>query len=298
MMTNSVRDIEDQMVYKNPFWRRIWNNVDWRLISSFLLLLIMITSALFSEIIAPHDPVAIDLINKLSPPAWMQDGQPQYILGTDALGRDILSRLIYGARISMTIGVTAVIIGATLGTLLGMLAGYYGRWMDNVIMRIADIQLAFPFILLAIAVVGVVGPSFTNIVIILGLASWMVYARVVRAEVLSLREREYVLAAKVVGATNGRIILRHILPNLFHIVIVIATLEVGRIIIMESALSFLGLGIQPPDPSWGGMLNESQEYINVAWWLTTWPGLAIVMTVLAVNLLGDWLRDVFDPKTI
>jgi peptide/nickel transport system permease protein len=218
-------------------------------------------------------------------------------LGTDALGRDLLSRLIYGSRISITIGVTAMAIGATAGTILGMIAGFYGKAADSIIMRIADIQLAFPFVLLAIAVIGVVGPSFTNLVIILGLASWMTYARVIRGEVLSIREREYIMAARVIGVPNAKIIFRHILPNLVHVVLVIATLEVGRMIIMESALSFLGLGIQPPDPTWGGMLNESQEYIGLAWWLTTWPGLAIVGAVLAINLLGDWLRDALDPRS-
>lgn len=278
--------------------RGFFSRTDWRPIFAIVVLGLLTGSALLANWIVPHNPTKIDLVNKLLPPAWQVKGISRYLLGTDALGRDMLSRLIYGARVSLTVGVVAVGIGASVGTSLGVLAGFYGRRVDAVIMRIADIQLAFPFILLAIALVGVLGPSFTNIVIVLGLTSWMQYARVVRGEVLSIREREYVTSARVIGAPNYRIMLKHILPNLTHVVIVIATLEVGRVIIMESALSFLGLGIQPPDPSWGGMLNESQEYISIAWWLTTLPGLAIVVTVLAINLLGDWLRDVLDPRTL
>jgi peptide/nickel transport system permease protein len=287
----------NEVIAQRTLWRQVLRRIDWRTVFALILLTLMICSALLAEVISPHDPTQIDLKNKLAPPAWLPGGIAHYPLGTDALGRDLLSRLVYGSRISITIGVTAMAIGATAGTILGMIAGFYGKAADSIIMRIADIQLAFPFVLLAIAVIGVVGPSFTNLVIILGLASWMTYARVIRGEVLSIREREYIMAARVIGVSNAKIIFRHILPNLVHVVLVIATLEVGRMIIMESALSFLGLGIQPPDPTWGGMLNESQEYIGLAWWLTTWPGLAIVGAVLAINLLGDWLRDALDPRS-
>lgn len=298
MTETAAEPVTGDLLPQRRFLGQICQHVDWRAVFALSLLTLMIGSAVFAGSISPHDPTQIHLTETLVPPAWLPGGSSAYVLGTDALGRDLLSRLIYGSRVSITIGVTAMVIGATVGTTLGIVAGFYGGPIDSVIMRIADIQLAFPFVLLAIAVIGVVGPSFRNLVIILGVASWMVYARVVRGEVLSIREREYVMAARAIGAPGSRIMFWHILPNLLHVVLVIATLEVGRLIIMESALSFLGLGVQPPDPTWGGMLNESQGYIGVAWWLTTWPGLAIVLTVLAMNLLGDWLRDVLDPRSL
>jgi len=260
------------------------------------VLLATVASALFAPWVAPHDPTVQDLLGKLQPPAWVDGGSLEHPLGTDGLGRDILSRIMYGSRVSLLVGTVAVGIGALVGVSLGLLAGYFGRWVDGLIMRIADIQLSFPFILLALAIIGVLGASLRNLVLVLGLASWMFYARMVRAEVLSLKEREYVTAAKAIGAASPRVIVRHVLPNVAHIVVVIATLEVARMILMESALSFLGLGVQPPTPSWGGMLNDSQLYMATAWWLTAFPGLAIVFTVLAVNLLGDVLRDVLDPR--
>lgn len=269
---------------------------DWRPIFSTIVLAAVVGSAIFAQWIAPHDPTQQDIRRKLIPPMWMPDGQPTFPLGTDELGRDILSRIIYGSRISLAIGTTAVGIGVTVGTLLGLIAGFYRQWVDNLIMRVADIQLAFPFLLLAIAVIGVLGPGLRNTILVLGFASWMIYARVIRAEVLSVRERDYVLAARAVGVQAKHLMWRHILPNVVHVVIVIATLEIARMILVESALSFLGLGVQPPTPSWGGMLSDSQQYLATAWWLTTWPGAAIAVTVLAVNLLGDWLRDVLDPR--
>ena len=261
-----------------------------------LILLTTVVSALFAPWLAPHDPAQQDVLGKLQPPVWSAEGSTEHLFGTDGLGRDILSRLMYGSRISLLVGTVAVGIGAVLGVTLGLLAGYFGRWVDSVIMRVADVQLSFPFILLALAVIGVLGPSVRNLVLVLGIASWMLYARVVRAEVLSLKEREYVTAAKAIGAASPRVIVRHVLPNVTHVLVVIATLEVARMILMESALSFLGLGIPPPTPSWGGMLNDSQLYMASAWWMTALPGLAIAATVLAVNLLGDHLRDALDPR--
>jgi peptide/nickel transport system permease protein len=265
-------------------------------LAGLFILLIVIASALLAPYLAPHDPIAQDINNRLKPPVWDPKGSREHLLGTDHLGRDILSRLVYGARISLIVGLSAVLISGTIGILIGLIAGYYGSWLDDIFMRLADIQLAFPFILLAIAVVAVLGPSLRNIIIVLGITGWVVYARVIRAEVLSVRELEFIEAIHALGGQNLRILFRHILPNVISPGIVIATLEVARMIILESALSFLGLGVQPPTPTWGGMLNDGRQYLYNAWWLATFPGLAIMLTVLGINLLGDWIRDTLDPR--
>ncbi len=256
----------------------------------------VVAAAVFAPLLAPFDPVEQDITQRLKPPGGTDERGRTHLLGTDHLGRDILSRILFGARIALLVGFSAVAIAGTLGLLIGLLSGYFGGRVDDFCMRLADIQLAFPFILLAIAVIGVLGPSLRNIIAVVGVSGWVVYARIVRGEVLSLREREFVQAAVVLGSAHPRVILRHIVPNAFTPWLVIATLDMARVIVLESALSFLGLGVQPPTPTWGGMLADGRVYLSTAWWLATFPGLAIVVTVLGINLLGDGLRDTFDPR--
>jgi peptide/nickel transport system permease protein len=216
-------------------------------------------------------------------------------LGTDHLGRDVLSRIIYGTRVSLTVGFAAVAIGGLVGGALGLIVGFYGGWVDEVIMTVADAQLAFPFILLAIGIIAVLGPSFRNLIIVVGLSGWVTYARVLRSQVLSLRRREFVDAIIALGGSVPRIIVRHILPNVSSTFMVIATLELARAIVLEATLSFLGLGIQPPTPSWGGMIHEGRDYLDSAWWISVFPGAVLMLTSLVVSRTGDWLRDVLDP---
>ena len=261
-----------------------------------IMVLAVIFSAIFAPLISPHDPILQDVEKRLLPPIWQEGASPAYLLGTDHLGRDIVSRLIYGARISIVVSVSAVALSAFLGTFIGLISGFYGGKVDNIFMRIADVQLAFPFILLAIAIIAVLGPNLQNIIIVMGITGWVIYARVVRAEVLSLREKEYILAVRALGGSDRRIIFKHLFPNVIPPVIVIVTLEMARMIIMEAALSFLGLGIQPPTPTWGGMLADGRVYISTSWWLATFPGLVIMLVVLGINLLGNWLRDILDPR--
>jgi peptide/nickel transport system permease protein len=265
-------------------------------VCSGLLLLGLVVTAVFAPQVAPHNPTRERLIDRLLPPAWAEDGDWQYVLGTDHLGRDLLSRIIYGSRVSLVVGFTAVIIGGALGTALGVIAGFFGGSSDEVIMALADMQLAFPTILLAIAIIAVLGPSFSNLVLVIGISGWVTYARVARGQVLSLREKEFVEAIRAQGGSRLRIIWRHILPNTLAPLIVVATLDLARTIILESTLSFLALGIQPPTPSWGGMLSDGREYLLSAWWIATFPGVALMLTALSFNRLGDWLRDRTDPR--
>jgi peptide/nickel transport system permease protein len=262
----------------------------------FLVVAAVVLIALLAPLISPFDPLEQDIGQRLRPPGWQDEQGRVHPLGTDHLGRDITARIIFGSRIALLVGLSAVLISGVLGMLIGLLAGYFGGRVDDLLMRIADVQLAFPFILLAIAVIGVLGPSLRNIIIVIGVSSWVVYARVVRSEVLSIREREYVQAAIALGSRDGRIIRRHVLPNTFTPWLVVATLDMARVIVIESALSFLGLGVQPPTPTWGGMLADGRVYLSTAWWLATFPGLAILVTVLGINLLGDGLRDTLDPR--
>jgi peptide/nickel transport system permease protein len=264
-------------------------------VAAFIFLLLLV-SALFSPFIAPHDPIEQDLMKALTPPFWESGGSTEHILGTDNLGRDILSRIICGARISVIVGFAAVLLCGAIGTFLGVLAGYCGGWIDVIIMRLTDIFLSLPYILVAIALIGAIGPSLTNIVIVLGVTQWVGYTRIIRFEAMSLSKSEFVEMAIISGARWGRIMLVHILPNVFNSILVLATLDVGKMIIFEAAFSFLGLGVKPPTPSWGGMLADGRAYLTYAWWIATFPGLAIVITVLAGNLLGDWLRDELDPR--
>jgi peptide/nickel transport system permease protein len=257
-------------------------------------------AALFAPLVAPRDPFDQSLLLRLKPPVWLDGGEPGYLLGTDQVGRDILSRLIYGAQTSLAVGLIGVLLGLVVGTLLGMLAGYFSGAIDECIMLLADIQLAFPFILLAIAIVAVLGPDPSGavpwkLIIIVGISGWMTYARVCRGVVLTVKEREFVLSVRAIGGSDARILRSHILPNILSPVIVLATLDLARLIVLESTLSFLGLGVQPPSPSWGGMLGQGRDYLDSAWWLSTFPGLAIMLTTLAISRGGDWLRDVLDP---
>lgn len=261
-----------------------------------ILLLLIVLMALLAPVPVDVDPNAQDLPSRLLPPAWMAGGTREHVLGTDHLGRDMLARLIFGSRVSLAVGLLAALFSALLGVGLGLLAGYYGGWVDNVIMRLADIQLAIPGILLALVLVAVLGPSFRNLVIVLGITGWVTYARVARAQVLTLREMEFVQSGMAIGATVPRILIFYLLPNLWNSVIVVLTMQVASFIVQESALSFLGLGVPLTTPTWGGMLNDGQLFMASAWWLATFPGLAILITVLCINLVGDLLRDLLDPK--
>jgi peptide/nickel transport system permease protein len=256
---------------------------------------LIVIAALLSPVLAPYDPELQNLAARLLPP-MSSSGDAYHVFGTDQLGRDILSRLIYGARVSLLIGISASMLAGTFGITLGLIAGYFGGRIDDAIMRLSDVQLALPYILVALAILAIVGNSLFNIIIVLSGTQWVTYARVVRSSVLSVKEQEYVQAARTLGLTNTRIILRYILPNVFAPAIVIATFSVAQTIVAEAGLSFLGLGVPPSVPSWGGMLADGRTYLVVAWWLVTIPGLAISLTVIGVNLFGDWLRDHFDPK--
>ena len=274
-------------------WMDVWRQVrrNRAAVAGIIILGILIFVAIAAPWLAPHDPYEMNLRDALKPP-----GTPGHILGTDELGRDTLSRLIYGSRISLTVGLIVVGIAGTIGVILGAISGYYGGIADFVIMRLVDLLLAFPFLVLAIAVVSVVGASLTNMMIVLGAVSWITYARLVRGLVLSLREEEFVLAARVVGVRDRRIILRHILPNTLGVVIVQATFGVAMAILAASALSFLGMGAQPPTAEWGAMLSTAKKNMRQHPMLAIAPGLAIMITVLAINFVGDALRDALDPR--
>jgi peptide/nickel transport system permease protein len=258
---------------------------------------IVVLMATAAPLLTPFDPIEQDLGDlRLKAPGFRDAAGRVHPLGTDHLGRDLLARVIYGARPALLVGFAAVAISGMIGMAAGLVSGYFGGRVDDALMRLADIQLAFPFILLAIAVIGVLGPSLPTIIVVIGVSSWVVYARIVRSAVLSLREREFVQAALALGSGDARVLVRHILPNALTPWLVVATLDMARVIVIESALSFLGLGVQPPTPTWGGMLADGRVYISTAWWLATFPGLAILVTVLGINLFGDGLRDTLDPR--
>jgi peptide/nickel transport system permease protein len=261
-----------------------------------VVIVIVLLTAVAAPLFTPFDPIEQDIGERLKAPGWSDAAGRLHPLGTDHLGRDLLARVLFGARPALLVGFAAVVISGVLGMLVGLVSGYFGGWIDDVFMRLADIQLAFPFILLAIAVIGVVGPSLTTIIVVIGVSSWVVYARIVRGAVLSVREREFVQAARALGSRDLRVLARHVLPNVLTPWLVVATLDMARVIVIESALSFLGLGVQPPTPTWGGMLADGRVYISTAWWLATFPGLAILITVLGINLFGDGLRDTLDPR--
>lgn len=255
-----------------------------------IILLLMVVIGIAAPVIAPADPKAVSLVDRLKPPL-----SPGHILGTDALGQDVLTRVIYGARISTLVGFVGVAISGIIGMALGLLAGFYGKWLDDIIMRIGDIQLAFPTIILYVAVMAVRGPGLVNLIVVIGVVGWVQYGRIQRGMVLAERQREYVEAAKVLGVPDWAILLRHILPNTLGPIMVVASFGLANIIITEASLSFLGLGVPPSVPSWGSMLSDGRDYLRNGWWIATFPGVAITVTVLAINLVGDWLRDHFDP---
>ena len=261
-----------------------------------LLLLGLVIVAVFAPYIATHNPFDQDILDRLTPPVFLAGGSWDHWLGTDQLGRDLFSRIVYGARISLTIGVSSVVVSAIIGCILGLLAGYFGGWIDAIVDFCVNAMLAFPFILLAMTLVIVLGASMQNVILALGLSNWPIFARVARVETRKLREQDFVVAARAQGLSNRRIIFKHILNNLIAAMLVIATVEVARSIIRETFLSFLGLGVQPPNPSWGLMVAEGRAYILTVWWLSTLPGVAIFLSCLGINLLGDGLRDLLDPR--
>jgi peptide/nickel transport system permease protein len=261
--------------------------------AGFVLLLALVAAA--APWLAPHDPVRQSLRTRLAAPTLEGADGRAHPLGTDHLGRDVLSRMLYGARVSLLVGFAAVVVGSVVGAALGIVAGYRGGWTDTVVMTVADAQLAFPFVLLAIGIIGVLGPSFPTLVVVIGLSGWVDYARVLRSQVLVLRSREFVDAILALGGAVARVVARHILPNVLSTLVVIATLQLARAIVLEATLSFLGLGIQPPTPSWGGMIQEGREYLDSAWWISIFPGCLLLLTSLVVSRSGDWLRDLLDP---
>lgn len=264
-------------------------------IVGLLLLAAATVTAVAAPWLAPHDPLAQDLMSRLEPPG-SRGPRGAYWLGTDGLGRDSLSRLIYGARASLAVAGTAVAVSGTSGLFVGLAAGYYGAWLGSLLMRFVDVVLSIPFLLLAIAVVAALGPSLVHTIVVLGVTRWPRYARVAHAQTLAARSRDFVQAARALGGTDGRLMLRHVLPEVLPSAVVVATLEIGLMIVFEAALSFLGLGVQPPTPSWGSMLADGRAYVASAWWLATFPGLAIMVTVLGANLVGDAVRDRLDPR--
>ncbi len=270
------------------FWRYFKRN---RLaIGGLITIILIFLIAIFAFLLAPYDPGKTDVSKKLKPPSL------EHFLGTDQLGRDVFSRMLFGSRISLSVGFVAVAISIFIGILVGAIAGYYGRWVDSILMRFVDIMLCFPSFFLILTVVALLGPSLFNVMVVIGITSWMGTSRFVRAEFLSLRERDFVQAARSLGVKDRRIISRHILPNALAPVFVTATLDVATAVLVEAGLSFLGFGVQPPEPSWGNILTEGRTYIFDAWWLTVFPGLAILITVLSFNLLGEGLRDTLDPR--
>lgn len=266
----------------------------------FVLVLGAILGALLAPWIAPFEPTTFHFRNRLEPPIWISGSDPRFLLGTDQLGRDLLSRLLYGARISLVVGFLGVLVSLVIGVVLGLIAGYYGGWIDDVLSRVVDTFMAIPFIVLAMSVIAVLGSRGGNslliLVIVLGATGWVTFARVVRGEVMGVKALEYVEAARALGQRHFWIVVRHVLPNVAASIIVLSTLQVASVIIAESSLSFLGLGVQPPTVTWGLMLSDGRDHLATSWWLSTFPGLAITLTTLGMIMLGDWLRDLLDPR--
>jgi peptide/nickel transport system permease protein len=261
-----------------------------------IIILAFVGTAVFANVLTPHSPTKVWLPKRLRPPAWVQGGNWTYPLGTDTLGRDMLTRLIYGARVSLLVAALTLMLGGGLGVALGLLAGYHGGRLESIIMRAADITMAFPIILFAILLVSILGGGLINVVISVGIVLWARYARVVRGEVLALMQRDFIARARINGCSSLRIIMIHLFPNVLNTLMVLLSLQVGWLIIVESSLSFLGAGVPPPTPTWGAMIADGRDYITRAWWVSLFPGVAIMLTVLAFNLFGDWLRDTLDPR--
>ena len=260
------------------------------------ILVLMAIFAIFAPLLAPHHPEEAELRDRNTPPVWSDEGSSKYILGADHQGRDLLSRIIFGARISLAVAAAALVVGGVVGTVLGMVSGYLGGWTDEIIMRLTDIFLAIPLILVALVFAVILGQKFIVLVGLLAVFSWSFFARLVRAEVLSLKTMDYVSMARINGASTPRILVKHIFPGVVNSVVVFGTLQVGTLILTEATLSFLGAGVPPPTPAWGSMVSDGRVYIASAWWITFFPGVAITLTVVALNFMGDWLRDVLDPR--
>ena len=303
-LADAFKEVRDQRSATGRAFRMLRRN---RLgVIGFAILVVVGFAAIFSPVLAPYDPAEGNIMERLRCPVLTScpvfgtsntiDGSTSHIMGTDALGRDILSRVIYGARVSLIVGITAVLLGAGIGTTMGLFSGYYGGWLDAIIMRIGDIFLAFPYLLLAIAIVAVLGGGLLNVIIVLAIATWVPYARLTRGSVLSAKAQEYIVAARAIGVSDGSLLFRHLLPNVVTPIIVYGTFAVAAAIIAEASLSFLGLGVGSSTPTWGNMLADGRAYLSTAWWLATIPGLAIMLTVLSINLIGDWLRDALDPQ--
>jgi peptide/nickel transport system permease protein len=280
--------------HKSQFLSRLWRSK--AAVTCVVILAVVILAALAAPWVSPNDPSAIKIIQRLKPPGYTNSGGITFWLGTDALGRDVLSRMIFGARVSLAVGLSAVVVSGTVGLLVGLLSGYFGGLVDDVFMRICDIQLSFPTILLALTIMAVLGSGLDKLILVLGLTGWVQYGRIVRSQVLAIKNEEFVLAARATGERQWQILFQHILPNTWSPVIVIASFTVASNIVAEASLSFLGVGVPPSVPSWGTMLADGRQYIGVADWLTIPAGLAISLTVLSINILGDWLRDYLDPR--
>ena len=261
-----------------------------------VVIVVVCLVAVLASVLSPHNPIQGSLRDSLRPPAWVEGGTTTYPLGTDKLGRDVLSRLLHGTRTSVVVALIAIFFAGVMGTAVGIAAGYFGGWTETVIMRGVDLMLSMPLLLMAFVFAVVWGPSFTNVIIVLALFFWAQYARQVRGETLSVREMDYVKLSRIAGSSHLRIMARHILPNVANTLLVLATLQIGRVILLEASLSFLGVGLPPPQPAWGLMVADGRGMMSSAWWISATPGLAIIVTIVSLNLFGDWLRDVLDPK--
>lgn len=301
MVTNQETQITNKHELKeqkvNPFiyWAKLLFKSKTGTVGFFIVLIVVLVAPLAS-VLAPHDPTQTNAAAMLLPPFWLEGGTTEYILGTDNLGRDILSRIIYGTQVSLLVGIMAVIIAGAIGAVLGLVSGYYGGFIDTIVMRLVDAFLAIPGILITLVILSIVGPGLWTLIVVLGVTNWVGYARIVRGEVLSVKEREFVKAAQSIGVKDHVIMRKHLLPNVASSFIVTSTLSVAGTIISEASLSFLGMGVQPPTVSWGIMLNSGKDYLAQSWWVATFPGLAITFTTLGIIFLGDWLRDVLDPR--
>lgn len=268
----------------------------WTAKFGFIVIFIWIFFAIFTDFLEPHDPTKVDVTLRMIPPSWCEGGTSEYLLGTDEMGRDVLSRLMHGSRLALIVGILAVVVSLIIGVTLGLLAGFFGGWVDSVIMRIVDMMLSFPFIFMALCFMAVLGSSLFNVILVLGITGWVPYTRQIRASVLALRKREFVVAAGTLGGSSAWILAKHIVPNVIDTAIVLGSMELGSSIISEASLTFLGMGIPVSIPTWGQMIATGREYIFTSWWLTLFPGLAVFVVVLAVNFVGDYLRDMRDPK--
>ncbi|MCJ7619496.1 MAG: ABC transporter permease [Anaerolineae bacterium] len=301
--TGFILDDQAAAYVEDPLWR--WRGLirlgrdllrDKVALGGAIIVFVVLASATLAPLISPHDPAAGNIAQRLQPPGFVNEQGQRYILGTDQQGRDILSRAIHGARVSMLVGIGVIAMAGTVGTILGLVSGYYGGRVDDIIMRIVDTQTAFPGLLLALVIITMIGPSVRNIIIVLSINGWMVFARITRGIMLTIREKDYIDAARLVGARDSRIMFRHAFPNMMSPTLTLITLELARIILAEASLSFLGLGIQPPQSSWGLMIADGRNYITVAWWLVTFPGICIAITVFGVMTVANWLRTVTDPE--